>query len=231
MKDYVVTIPAYNPMDTLDQYIQHLITAGVSHVLVVNDGSDEHYTDLFQRINMLERTTVLTHQINQGKGAALKTACTYFQEQNWNDIGMVSADADGQHLLEDVLRVGEALLNEDAEYVLGVRNFSDPSVPKRSLLGNRLASTLFKWLYGYKIEDTQTGLRGWHRQELANLIALRGNRFEYEINMLIMIAKQHKSLHLVEIETVYHDNHTSHYSTIQDSVRIGWHMFKGIFSS
>lgn len=104
-------------------------------------------------------------------------------------------------------------------------------MPFRSRIGNWFTSLVFALFFQLKIRDTQTGLRAFKTNQLENLMKVSGNRFEYEINMLIMIAKEKHSMDSVAISTVYHDEHASHYSTIKDSVSIGKQMVKGLFVS
>ena len=123
------------------------------------------------------------------------------------------------------------MVNSSVDYILGTRNFTQSGVPFRSRIGNWFTSLIFALFYQYKVRDTQTGLRAFKESQLSHLINVSGNRFEYEINMLIMIAKKKHSVKNVEITTVYHEDHTSHYSTIRDSVLIGKQMIKGLFVS
>lgn len=144
--------------------------------------------------------------------------------------GAVTADADGQHLIEDVLTVGSQLVEYQNDYVIGVRDFTEPHVPMRSKVGNFLASQVFKLLFGYYLHDTQTGLRGVGVKEFNACSNLSGYGFEYEINMLMYIAKNKKKIDEVEISTVYHEEHFSNYSTFSDSLSIAGALVKGYFS-
>lgn len=227
MREYVIVIPAYRPMLDLPDYIQQFINAEVMRVIVVNDGCSDEYSGFFEVINKLENTTVLTHVENYGKGKALKTAFAYVLEENIPCKGIITADADGQHLAADVLNVGDQLIAGQEDFILGVRSFAKGEVPFRSFVGNRLASKAFELLVDYYLEDTQTGLRGVKHSQLEWLKELSGDRFEYEINMLIQIAHRRLSVKEVQIQTVYHDDHTSNYETIKDSLAIGAQLIKG----
>ena len=123
--------------------------------------------------------------MNQGKGRALKTAfsCLLNEYKPEEISGVVTVDADGQHSPEDPKRVAEALLEEEA-LILGTRNFSKDT-PFKSRYGNHITTAVFALLYGKKIRYTQTGLRGIPYGFLAECLRLEGERFEYEIKMLI----------------------------------------------
>ena len=231
MKNYIVVIPAYNPMNEFPSYVQDLLDNDVYAVVVINDGSEEKYGPVFDQVTKLDRTVVLTHEVNMGKGMGLKTAFKYIMDNHSGIDSVVTADSDGQHLVSDVVNVGETIVKSSVDYILGTRDFTQSGVPFRSRIGNWFTSLIFALFYQYKVRDTQTGLRAFKESQLSHLINVSGDRFEYEINMLIMVAKKKHSVKNVEITTVYHEDHTSHYSTIRDSVLIGKQMIKGLFVS
>lgn len=227
MRSYAVVTPAYRPTEQLPGYIRQLIDAGVAEVIVVNDGSGPEFDSVFKALSHLDRCTLLRHERNSGKGVALKTAFRYFMKQDAGWKGLVTADADGQHAVEDVLRTGDKLVENEADFVLGMRTFEPREVPLRSMIGNTLTTNVFKWLFGYYIRDTQTGLRGIASDQVDWILRLRGERYEYEINMLINIAKRRKRLLGVDIQTIYHDRHVSYYNTYKDSFKIIWQLMRG----
>lgn len=206
-----------------------LLEEGVAQVLVIDDGNGAEYLALFQQLAELEGCTVLTHPENRGKGAGLKTGFRYFSNHLPDLSGIVTADADDQHLIKDVLNVGDHLANRKAGVVLGTRNFGGENIPARSLIGNRFTSLLIKVLFGLYIPDTQTGLRGIVTEELPWLMELAGDHFDYEMKMLIRLIKQKKDIIIVEIETVYEEEHISSYDTYADTVRIAKHILGEIF--
>lgn len=226
MREYAVVIPAYKPDNTLLTFVDALIQQGLKHILIINDGNAEGYMDIFNQLSQKAKTVVLTHDQNLGKGAGLKTAFKYVLEADLPVVGVVTADADGQHKVADVVKVGENLLEYEPSLVLGVRNFDLDHVPLRSKVGNKASTLVFDMLFSYYLVDTQTGLRGIHKRELGWLVDLEGDRFEYEINMLIEMSKQRLSYTEVEIQTVYEADHSSHYATVKDSLAIAQTMLK-----
>ena len=89
-------IPAYNPDKKFHIVIDDLVKSGFEHIIVVNDGTDSRYLDLFNKVEKNKNCILLKHEINRGKGRALKTAFKYFLENFSNDIGVVTLDADNQ---------------------------------------------------------------------------------------------------------------------------------------
>ena len=157
----IIVIPALDPGPELPDYVESLLGLGARGVVVVDDGSDGAHQAAFQALDGLEGCTLLRHEKNQGKGVALKTAFAFIlQNGAWTGAAVVTADADGQHSVQDVCAVGRAALEETDRLVLGVRDLTLPQVPPRSKLGNRLTSWAFHLLYGVRLADTQTGLRG-----------------------------------------------------------------------
>ncbi len=228
MRDFAVLIPAFRPKWNLPHYVNELLAKGVAQVIVIDDGNDEEYHDLFQQLSEFERCTVLVHDQNRGKGAGLKTGFRYFR-QHFSDLaGVVTADADGQHLIKDVLNVGDCLAERRAGFVLGTRNFERKEMPTRSFIGNSFTSRVVQLLFGMYIQDTQTGLRGIATEELAWLLELAGDHFDYEMNMLIQMIKQKKRMVRVDIEAVYEEVHISYYNTYQDTMRIAKHVLREV---
>ncbi|WP_051237924.1 glycosyltransferase family 2 protein [Lacticigenium naphthae] len=229
MKTYTVVIPAYRPTDDLLRYIEKLKQGGVSSVFVINDGSGHAFDGLFNQIKKDPICTYVEHEMNQGKGAALKTAFRYILKAEKNTSGVVTVDADGQHAVKDVIRIGELLKRKQDGIIIGMRDFKTNNVPLNSFIGNTVTSRFFQMLFGFLIRDTQTGLRGIPVNELERMIELRGDRYEYEMNMLIHAARRGIPIRGVEIETIYTEHRVSYYNSFVDSIKIFLQMIKGYF--
>lgn len=229
MWNYAVVIPALNPTESLIGYIKSLIGMGASHFIIVNDGSKKELEYIFVEITSIDGCTVITHEVNRGKGNALKTAFQYVLNSHNELKGVITADADGQHSVNDVYKMYKALQNTDVGIILGVRSFNEKNVPARSYLGNKMTSFIFQILYGKKIKDTQTGLRGIPIKELPMLLQLDGERYDYEINMLIYATKMNLNIKEISIQTLYfRNNASSHYNPILDSLTIFTKLISGI---
>lgn len=212
-------IPAYKPSDGLVEIVCALARAPFATIVVVDDGSGPDYASVFSRVEATERVVVLRHAVNLGKGAALKTAFNHLAVSDPQAL-LVTLDADGQHALDDVLAVRERLLEETGALVVGTRAFTG-DVPFRSRLGNSLTRAIFRLLVGIRLSDTQSGLRGMSVDFARQLLALRSQRYEFELDMLL--AARHQGLPFIEvpIRTIYIDgNAQSHFNPIFDSLKI-----------
>ena len=231
MNPVSVIIPAYKPDQKLIKTLTDLVEIGFSDILVVDDGSGESFAPVFSQVASIPQCTLLRHPINRGKGAALKTAMTFFLDNRPEQVGVVTADADGQHLSNDIAAVAKAM-QENGTVTLGVRDFSDPKVPARSKAGNKITIGVFRLFFGMKISDTQTGLRAFPRNLLPDMIRVKGDRYEFETEMLFVIKKHKLPFGEVGISTVYiEDNQSSHFRVVRDSIRIYSLILKYLFSS
>ena len=225
-----VIVPSLNPDEKLCGVVDGLILAGFDDIIVIDDGSAPEYKANFPKPS--EKVTLLTHEVNRGKGAAMKTAFRYVLDRGENRSGVVTVDGDGQHRPEDVCACVRAMNEGEPALVLGCRNFDLPNVPDRSRKGNKITSAVFKVLFGMKLRDTQTGLRAIPMKFLEKMTQIDGDRYEYETNMLMSLKPAGIPVKEVEIETVYiNDNETSHFRTVRDSVRIYGLIIKFVLSS
>lgn len=233
-KHYAVLIPAYQPGESLCMVVDGLLNLGISYILVVNDGSDTRCDSVFASLESRKRVEVIRHPENRGKGAAL---CTGFRHilNRFNDFsGVVTADADGQHLPEDIKKVGDCLNIQPGAFILGARAFRK-NVPFRSAFGNRMTQWIFRLLTGRSVTDTQSGLRGIPTALLTDMIALKSGRYEFELEMLLALHEKNIVFQEIPVTTVYEDNNQcSHFRPLTDSWRIyrvllGWYLRTHIF--
>ena len=222
LADAVILIPSLEPDERLPAYIGRLVESGFGHVVVVDDGSAESYQEIFRRIGEIDpRVQVLHHEVNRGKGVALKTGYRWIQENLPEISGVITADADGQHTVPDCVHLAEELEKGQRALYLGSRDFSQANVPPKSRTGNRFTSGLFLLLYGKWLPDTQTGLRAFRKEDLQFMIDVEGERFEYEMNVLIACTRHRLPMIPITIETVYeNENRGTHYHPFRDSMRI-----------
>ncbi len=223
MKNINVTlvIPSLNPDEKLISTVEDAINAGFSDVLLIDDGSAPEHKRFFTELSLRPEVTLLIHEVNRGKGAALKTAFSYFLENRPESEGVITADGDGQHRTEDIVACALEMSAHRDSIILGCRDFSLPHVPKKSRFGNRSTSLVFRLFCGMKISDTQTGLRAIPRQLVPAICEAKGTRYEYETNMLLLMGSLSIPYREVKIETVYFDNNEkSHFRPIRDSLRV-----------
>jgi glycosyltransferase involved in cell wall biosynthesis len=226
-----VLIPAWQPEACLAALASNLVAHGFGAIIIVDDGSDEKYAKFFRELALLPYIQVLRHTVNLGKGRALKTGINHFLSELREMDGLVTADADGQHKPADIVRVAQALLEGRGRVVLGSRSFAS-DVPLRSRFGNGLTRYIFALVTGSKLADTQTGLRAFPRNLLPDLLAFDGERYEYEMTVLVHLCRQESKPLEVPIETIYIDgNHSSHFNPIRDSMRIYFVLVRFYFSA
>ena len=226
-----VFIPAWQPGSELVSLIEELAPYGFGTLLVVDDGSSAEAQSIFSTIAAAYRVPVLRHAVNLGKGRALKTGFNYILAQLPNMQTVVTADADGQHTVTDIVAVARAACTSPSQLVLGSRTFG-ADVPLRSKFGNVLTRNIFRLVTGAKLTDTQTGLRAIPRVKLAELLPLEGERYEYEMTMLAHLCRRGERPLQVPIATVYIDgNRSSHFDPVRDSMRIYFVLARFYFSS
>lgn len=210
-------IPAYEPGETLVPLVRSLLLRGFA-VVVVDDGSKEAYRRTFQEVPA--PAIVLSYPTNRGKGHALKFGMAYVQERAAADDVLVTLDSDGQHTAEDADRVAEAALRRPEALTLGVRTFG-PGTPARSRFGNAVTRGVYRLSSGVCVRDTQTGLRAFGAELLPALASVEGERYEYEMNMLLECPRRGIAIQEIPIQTIYLEHNSgSHFHAVRDSLRI-----------
>ena len=222
MKKRIALIPAYKPNIQLLEFVKGIEENGMD-CLIVNDGSGEEYLSLFHKIERETEARVLSFPENRGKGAALKAGLEYLQKENaglQGDFTLITLDADGQHLLKDALNLLSVAEEKKDTLILGSRTQSKDS-PLRSRIGNGITKEVFNLCTGVEVNDTQTGMRAFSGKMIPEMLTIPGERYEYEMNVLLFFAKEGVPMEEVPIETVYiNDNAESHFDTVKDSYRI-----------
>lgn len=218
-KDVIILIPALEPDDKLVSLCQELKNANHS-CLVINDGSSPKAEGIFNQLRQMN-IPVLVHAVNLGKGQALKTGFNHCLTEYGDElIGVVTADADGQHLPKDIISVANNLRRERSTLWIGSRSF-DKNVPWKSQFGNTLTRHIFHLLIGQKLFDTQSGLRGIPTSFMPRLMKINATGYEYELDMLAIAANNKVRIKETPIETVYiENNRASHFHPLFDSLRV-----------
>ena len=226
-----VILPSYNPSMEITSVIKRVIEQGFCDIIIINDGSKEEITPIFDEAAKIDGCTVICHKENMGKGAALKTGMAYFLENRPDGLGVITIDDDGQHLPEDIKLCAQAMADSGAS-VLSARDFKKKSVPFKSRIGNRFSAKLFSASIGLELTDCQTGLRAIPKIFLSTFINVQGDRFEYETNMLIAAKKERIGITEIPINTVYIDgNKNTHFKPLRDSLKIIFQFIKYAQSS
>lgn len=158
LEEVVIVIPALNPDEKFINFLKELRRKGFKHILCVDDGSKESSKALFEQAKDEYSCVVLHHAVNLGQGRAYKTAFNYYLlestgEGRYKDtIGIIQCDCDGQHHVEDILTCAGFLRAQQDKFVLGVRDFSDKTIPFRSRFGNHSTSLVLNCFVEWKLK-------------------------------------------------------------------------------
>lgn len=225
----IVIIPAYCPTDRLPQMVEAMDKERYQ-IIVVDDGSGPQYASIFQQLPL-----VLTHSENQGKGCAIKTALCYIQDKFSGEqfpCCIATMDCDGQHTIEDLGKVLECAKENPGKLILGARDFQG-AVPWKSKLGNQVTRGIFRLTQKISLKDTQTGLRAFSSDLLPAFLQIPGNRYEYEMHVLMYCGKNEIPMMEVPIQTIYHDkkNTGTHFRAVRDSILVYKNVIKFTLSS
>ncbi len=224
----IALIPAYEPDWKIFTVLKECLETGI-RCIVVDDGSGSRFDSIFE--NLPPEVMLLRFPENRGKGAALKAGLRYIEEHFKGEYSIVTLDCDGQHQVRDALRLLRAAEKERGSLFLGSRRQSRSS-PLRSRIGNAITRAVFSLISGTRIYDTQTGLRAFTERLLPRLLEIRGDRYEYEMNMLLLLAREKLTIREIPIETIYFENNRgSHFDSLKDSIRIYGQIFRFGMSS
>ena len=230
--DTVILIPSLNPDEKMLKLIRDLREAGFVHIVCVDDGSAPEYTGLFSKAKEEYGCDVLRNCINMGKGRGIKTGLNFVKNTYPDAPGVITVDSDGQHSTEDTLKCSEAMLSHPDSLIFGCRNFKEAGVPFKSYYGNTITRVVMKLLCGISLSDTQTGLRAIPQALINDFVNLKGERYEYEMQMIIFCKELDIPIVEVPIRTIYiEDNKSSHFNPLRDSAKIYAQFGKFIFAS
>lgn len=226
----LILIPAYEPDEKLIGLLDQIHAAdSEQRVLIVDDGSGPNYRPVFDAASD-RGAVIIGERVNHGKGHALKQGFAYAAAHVPDEV-VVCADCDGQHTYEDILKVGSEAKRHARSMVLGSRDFSC-DVPARSRLGNSATKQLFRLGTGIPLRDTQTGLRGYPGQLVPWLATIAGDRFDYELRLLLEAKRAGVEIIEVPTSTIYIEgNASSHFRPIVDSVRVYAPLLRFVLSS
>jgi glycosyltransferase involved in cell wall biosynthesis len=218
-----IIIPSLHPDEKFLRLLDALYheTEQKPTIVIVDDGSGAAYTEIFEKSKERFHCHLLTFPENQGKGRALKAAFQYILQHFPDSLGVVTADGDGQHAVKDIFSCMRKLSEYPDHFVLGCRSFDDGEVPIKNRFGNRLTRKVLRYTKGMNVSDTQTGLRAIPLSFLKTLIEVPGERYEYEMNMLLACGEHHIPILEVPIKTIYLEgNKDSHFHPVFDSLKI-----------
>ena len=212
----IILLPSYQPEETLVNLSRGLKLEGFE-ILIVDDGSGLKYADIFERCK--QYATVIGYENNQGKGNAIKYGYKYCLDNLKDYKYVVTADGDGQHRIDDIVRIAKRVYKENVS-IIGVRKF-DVKVPLKSKVGNTLSKFNQSLVTARYMHDNQCGLRAFPYSILPEMIKIFGSRYEYEMNVLTYLQVKELPFQCLRIQTIYENNNSgSHFRPIQDTLRI-----------
>ena len=216
-KKTIVLIPSYEPDNILITLVNNLSKENME-IVVVDDGSGLEYKNIFDKCE--KKANVISYEKNEGKGYALKTGLKFIKDNYTEPYIIVTMDSDGQHTITDTKRLINEIKENEKILILGKRTRNE-KIPFRSKLGNSITKVIYKLTTGLDVYDTQTGLRAFSNILIDYLLEIEGNRFEYEMNVLLKCAIDKVKIKEVEISTIYINNNSgTHFNAIKDSYRI-----------
>ena len=205
-------IPAFQAAASIGDVVRRTRDI-LPEVLVVDDGSSDGTGEAARAAG----AEVATHLVNRGKGAALATAFRTLFDRGADAV--VTLDADGQHLPEEIPKLLEAGRG-DADLVLGTRDHLFAEMVAARRIANRLSSLAISWAAGSPLSDVQTGFR-LYRRRLVEATGLPEARFDAESAVVVRAARRGFVIVTVPVRLGFADGRTtSHFRPLVDSLRI-----------
>lgn len=198
MKIYIV-IPTHNEQKHILNVVKEVSKYGLP-VVVVDDGSKDGTSKKLIKTK-IPKLKILTHRVNLGKGAAMKTGAQFAFGQSAEAV--IFMDSDGQHKAQDLPQFISKLKSKRYEIVFGSRNFS-MGVPLIRYLGNKVASVTAAILFGKYVSDSLCGFRALTKKGYQK-VKWESSGYGVEIEMVARAGKYDARFTEVPVETVYID--------------------------
>jgi glycosyltransferase involved in cell wall biosynthesis len=215
----LVLIPALNAEPSLGDVVQSC-RRFMETVIVVDDGS----TDRTGEVARAAGAAVLRHDVNRGKGAALKTGFTYALQNGFD--GVITLDADGQHLPTEIPKILAARAETGADLIIGGRAHLFEQMLPRRRRANRFSARTIAWAAGSEVTDSQSGFR-FYSAKLLGAVALRSDGFDMESEVIVRAGRGGFRVLTIAIDLGFVDGLcTSHYKPLADTLRIAWTVVK-----
>lgn len=194
-EDIWVVIPGMNEEKYVATVLKK-VSKQTRNIIFIDDGSVDKTAKIAQKYT----DHILSHAINLGKGAALKTGCEYaFKKIHAKAV--IFMDSDDQHDPEELPLFFKAL--QEYHVVFGVRSFDD-HMPLVRIIGNRLASVTIYFLFGSYIPDIPSGYKALTNTAYKDL-EWSSSDYSVEMEIAARTAKKRIKYTVVQIKTIYHD--------------------------
>lgn len=219
-ENITVIIPSYCPDDRLLAIVQGLIAAGADDIAVINDGSGKEYEPVFDEVRRMPCCTVIEHASNRGKGAAIKSGMVFCLTERPASRGIVTVDGDGHHRVRDAVSCAHRMISS-GRVIIGQRGRNDKTISPRGRYGNRITSFAISVVCGFNIPDPLSGLRGIPAKFLPVFLKTKGDRYDFETNMLLDLKRKSIPFRLFSITgEFFPDGKKSHFRLFRDSAGI-----------
>jgi glycosyltransferase involved in cell wall biosynthesis len=205
-------IPAYFEADHIGDVVRRT-RCQLDQVLVVDDGS----TDGTQAAARAAGAEVIRHEVNQGKGAALKTGLRLLGERPGVEF-VLMLDGDGQHVPEEIPAFLDAANRSGARCFVGSRMNDLTGMPWLRRITNLCMSAYISAVCGQRVADTQCGFRMVHRDWAGVLVECPSRQFEFETEMLVTLSRLGCKIDSVPVSTVY-GTEKSKIQSVDDTLR------------
>jgi glycosyltransferase involved in cell wall biosynthesis len=210
-----VIIPTYDNDSTIIQVIERVLLFA-RHVIVIDDGSTDQTPQLMEKAQL--PVTLIRYEKNKGKGYALKTG--FLKALDLGFTYAVTIDSDGQHYPEDIPLFVEAAMRYPHAIIVGSRNLKSENMPGKNTFANKFSNFWFYLQTGKSLDDTQSGFRLYPLKRLKGLHCIT-NRYEAELELLVLSAWNAVELHSVPIQVYYSpEDRISHFRPVTDFLRI-----------
>lgn len=219
-ENITVIIPSYCPDDRLLATVHGLIAAGADDIAVINDGSGKEYEPVFDEVRSMSCCTVIEHASNRGKGAAIKSGMVFCLTERPASRGIVTVDGDGHHRVRDAVSCAHRMISS-GRVIIGQRGRNDKTISPRGRYGNRITSFAIAVVCGFNIPDPLSGLRGIPAKFLSVFLKTKGDRYDFETNMLLDLKRKSIPFRLFSITgEFFPDGKKSHFRLFRDSAGI-----------
>jgi glycosyltransferase involved in cell wall biosynthesis len=210
---YAVIIPALNAERTVPRVID-AARQQLEPVVVIDDGSHDRTGE----VSRAAGATVLRHEVNRGKGAALKTGFAWAMGHGFDAV--ITLDADGQHLPSEIPKFVAERRASEADLIVGGRSHLFGEMLPRRRNANRFSAWSISKCAGVEITDSQSGFR-LYSAKLIREVPLRADGFDMESEVLVRAGRAGYRIVTIPIALGFVDGiSTSHYRPLVDTLRI-----------